>query len=368
MPTYFKNLDALRFYAFFLVFIGHVALGFSLSNSWFQVVSKHINLGDVGVLFFFVLSGFLITTLLIRERKSGEVNIKAFYIRRIKRIWPVYYVVIFFKYFLVGAAIYLLSLFGLKFDSLSGDSLSALPWFLLFMANIYISYNGFLSPILNVLWSVSVEEQFYLVWPIFLKHFYRFLFLVTIFLIFFSIYFRYKYYDTLIEDFHTFSVVGSLATGSLGALICAKYDSFVNYFKRSSKLLSLSIYLVAIFFVSLRMFEAQAFNGNQVLEATLPAILAFAFLGLILEQSLSEKPLISFGRIGIINYFGKISYGLYAYHMISFTVVTVALKLLDIRVGYNIFTYIICVASTFFLTVIISSVSYRYLERPILGK
>ena len=88
--VFFPNLDAIRFIAFFLVFFYH---GFGEA---FKLFSIHINnLGSIGVSIFFVLSGFLITYLILTEiALKGRMNVVAFYIRRALRIWPLYYAVV----------------------------------------------------------------------------------------------------------------------------------------------------------------------------------------------------------------------------------------------------------------------------------
>ena len=97
--VFFPNLDGLRFFAFFSVFLFH---SFFTKNEAVQNNSLFVTLrlltrhGDLGVNFFFVLSGFLITFLLLNERQfTGRIHIGAFYVRRILRIWPLYFVAVF---------------------------------------------------------------------------------------------------------------------------------------------------------------------------------------------------------------------------------------------------------------------------------
>ena len=94
--VYFPNINGLRFIAALLVIIHHTEqikdiLG--LSNYWSTPIIRSI--GGLGVLLFFVLSGFLITFLLLDEESTtGTISIKKFYIRRILRIWPLYYLIL----------------------------------------------------------------------------------------------------------------------------------------------------------------------------------------------------------------------------------------------------------------------------------
>ena len=87
---YFQSFDALRFISFFLVFLLHTPVD---ENSFMSFFSKS---GGTGVSFFFVLSGFLITYILIIEKKNfNKISLKNFFVRRILRIWPLFYLMIF---------------------------------------------------------------------------------------------------------------------------------------------------------------------------------------------------------------------------------------------------------------------------------
>ncbi|MEJ0054763.1 MAG: acyltransferase family protein [Bacteroidota bacterium] len=108
-------------------------------------------LQDLVFLFFFSLSGFLITYLLLEENKESGIDIKNFYTRRILRIWPLYYL------YLVLCLITSL-LFGMPFPSAS------IVFYVLLMANIPFVF-GYALPFLSHFWSLGVEEQFYSFWP-----------------------------------------------------------------------------------------------------------------------------------------------------------------------------------------------------------
>src|SRR4051812_19188504 len=99
--VYFKNLDSIRFIAALLVFFEHTIRpslpAFNLSPFTFRFLDTISN-GDTGVSIFFVLSGFLITYLLISEyRKAGAISVRNFYVRRVLRIWPLYYAIVIFS-------------------------------------------------------------------------------------------------------------------------------------------------------------------------------------------------------------------------------------------------------------------------------
>ncbi|MBS0417005.1 MAG: acyltransferase [Proteobacteria bacterium] len=165
---YRPELDLLRFFAFLLVFLSHVVPG---DVAFYE--QSHIPLpigrfvvafaagGSWGVDLFFALSAYLITTLLLRERHElGRVDVGSFYVRRALRIWPLYFV------FLLGALPLIRGLF--PGDQMSGKYLLA---FALFVGNWACTLWGYPHSIAGQLWSVSIEEQFYLTWPLILRRF-----------------------------------------------------------------------------------------------------------------------------------------------------------------------------------------------------
>lgn len=155
---YRPELDALRFFAFFCVFFHHgPGLSTAARAAQWKVQLAHLFMllraaGGFGMSLFFLLSSYLITELLLREKAfMGEVHLKAFYIRRILRIWPLYF-------FALGLAV----LLGVLIPDPYWMNRRAILAFLLF-AVAWIP-GGTQTPF-NVLWSIGVEEQFYLLWP-----------------------------------------------------------------------------------------------------------------------------------------------------------------------------------------------------------
>jgi peptidoglycan/LPS O-acetylase OafA/YrhL len=140
------SLDGARAVAISLVLLSHLAFSDTLPHS--DMLMK-LDVGNYGVRIFFVISGFLITTLLLNEhRKTGRVSLKQFYVRRFFRIFPAYY------FFLAVTA--LLGVFG--FVSVK---LSQLP-----IVAAYLTNYANIDWLWGHSWSLSVEEQFYLLWPI----------------------------------------------------------------------------------------------------------------------------------------------------------------------------------------------------------
>jgi peptidoglycan/LPS O-acetylase OafA/YrhL len=157
---YRPELDAMRFFAFLCVFFHHTvsraSVGAPISPYPFRDVFTDSL--KYAVSLFFLLSGYLITTLLKIEQESiGKVDLRAFYGRRIARIWPLYYS------FLV--IVLLVAIAVPRELPVSG----ALLAFLFFSGNWFIDVAGGAVGGLGILWSVNVEEQFYLFWPLLIR-------------------------------------------------------------------------------------------------------------------------------------------------------------------------------------------------------
>lgn len=156
---YRPELDGLRFFAFCAVFLAHCSLSIALIRLLpkgalrDQLYALSQCSGHFGVSLFFCLSAYLITILLNRERQTfGNIAIGSFYARRILRIWPLYFLVL------------------ILFQLLRTPFSTPFPWetwlgFAFFLGNWALFFGGPLSSAAFILWSVSIEEQFYLIWP-----------------------------------------------------------------------------------------------------------------------------------------------------------------------------------------------------------
>jgi peptidoglycan/LPS O-acetylase OafA/YrhL len=121
--------------------------------------------GFLGVDVFFVLSGFLITSLLLAEAEAtGTISLRTFYVRRAKRLLPALYTV------LIVVSVVGVSLVPQQVARLRGDVVAALAygtnWWLIDQNSSYFGAGGDRPPLLNHLWSLAVEEQFYVLWPL----------------------------------------------------------------------------------------------------------------------------------------------------------------------------------------------------------
>ena len=355
LQFYRPELDALRFLAFLMVFTHHAFLSsviFALpSLPWIERIPAGIALGgQFGVDLFFVLSAYLITELLLREKlDSGTVDVKGFYVRRILRIWPLYFI---FLLFCLVLPAFSPAVFPMK----------AFTYFVLLSGNIYFTlYGGFPSPVAP-LWSVSIEEQFYLIWPWVMRFANRTqLAIVSLVLILGAFCTRWVLLvhaaPRRVLLFNSFTRMDAIAIGILLAVVLR---SQAPHIPRSIRFVS---FILGIFcwWMSASVFQVlrevvSSFDGMMGYGCgTLGAVLVFiSFLGAPDDglRFLTWKP---------ITYLGRISYGLYVVHqlVLEFTKLilfkTLGRDPLALR-------YVVALA----LTIPLAALSYRWLESPFL--
>lgn len=343
-PIYLCGLNGLRAIAALSVVVAHVSEK-GLADFGLPFLFE-LPMAGYGVTLFFVISGFLITYLLLKEKNTKQkIDIKKFYIRRILRIWPIYYL------FLI-ASIFLF-LFLHRVDEILVKEL----WFYIFFAaNIpFIFQNGIL--ILVHYWSIGVEEQFYLIWPWlirFAKN--RLLILsVIIFLILFTIKIvlwfwlgtaSYPYRFIMVTRFHCMMI------GAIGAIV---------FFERRLILVNLlSSKFVQL--ISWVLFVLMGLNIVQIPAVIGQEIIAVASLSMILGQVTINNRLINL-ETKMFDFVGKISYGIYIFHPIIIILLSYLLK--DILFCIEL-KYVLIYFSVINLTLLCSWVSYKYYEIPFL--
>lgn len=166
--VYFPGLNGLRFFAAMAVAVSHVELMkqyHGLPNTYDKPAVYE--LGRLSVTLFFVLSGYLITYLLLVERqRTGEIAVRRFYLRRVLRIWPLYFLVVLLS-FLVLPRLEVFQLPRLT-AALPEHFPATFTLFIFFLPQLALSiYEP--VPFAEPAWSIGVEEQFYLLWPVLMK-------------------------------------------------------------------------------------------------------------------------------------------------------------------------------------------------------
>ncbi len=369
---YFENLDGLRFLAFFSVFISHcfVFLGYkNASHIGDRIISHFFIHGDLGVNFFFVLSGFLITHLLLNEKKKNKtISIRKFFMRRLLRIWPVYFLTLLIGFFVLPALFQNVSKDYLPFEV--NVPLSKLVWYSLFVVNFDMVLNGVNYLTVVVLWSISIEEQYYLIWPLIAKFASKYLLVVVLCMLFLlSFWYRYtNYLDISKISYSTFSVINNLAVGGLCSWGIFYSRKFTNVFVNLNKPVIILVYFFFALSIPLRGFTYY-FNDNldRLLVSTAPFVFSLFFAFIILEQNFSRHSFYKMHNIKLFSDLGAISYGLYCYHMISIFIVEFMFKsFFNSDQSNNLAIFIFKALISLTLTILAGWFSYQYYEAKLL--
>jgi peptidoglycan/LPS O-acetylase OafA/YrhL len=351
---YRPELDALRFFAFLGVFIFHAAprtMDFYNAAGYPQWLSSLLisifGAGAYGVDLFFALSAYLITSLLLRERvATGALDLRGFYLRRILRIWPLYLA------FVAFAAIFAALVPGqhLPMRYVVGYTLLAGNW-------IYAVY-GLPASFATPLWTVSIEEQFYLAWPLALrKASVRIMAIIAVGILVVANAWRVWLAISAAPvewiEYNTFTRLDPIAFGILLALFGHKLPQFTRL-QRVALLCGGAATWVAVF--------AFTVTGNAITVTTWRMalghpIMALASVAVLLSVLGSQNRLL---RNATLLYLGKISYGLYVLHEFAHFC---AIRLVHASTpGMVVAQSIVGLA----LTIVLAAASYRWLESPFL--
>jgi len=351
---YHPELDALRFFAFLIVFLHHAfphqpefwtKLG--VPSVIATILSGIGATGAFGVSWFFVLSAYLITELLLREKEMvGSLDVKSFYVRRILRIWPLYF------FFLALATAMQWFVPGQHIGWKAGLAFSALA------GNWYIVFVGFPSSVIFPLWSVSIEEQFYLTWPLIVRRVSQtamagfavgLLALATATRLYLGMRHRFE------SDIwcNTLAQLDPIAAGILIAvLLRGTVPQFSRLARRAMIVAGVASLATAALYFAIK--SDPLTTTRIVLGYPMVAMGGVLLLLAALREGASPaKPLI---------YLGRISYGLYVFHVLGLLISdhtvpdqTASLARYGLRVGV-----------AFGLTVAMAAISYHCLETPFL--
>ena len=350
--NYDSVIDIVRFIAFFFVFIHHFVYrgGNSISelpktywtNTYLDSVSFF---GSEGVTIFFCISGYLLIRILIGElNKTGKLSVRSFYIRRILRIWPLYFSFIFLC---------------LLTSPLLGNQViksSELPYLLSFSYNWHQLYIGDSRGMAAILWSISVEEQIYLMLPLLLLFFYRWGFAkLAISLILIGYLCRILFYLNDLSLYrNTFSYMSTIGIGMLFAVYEVKIREWFLNHRRATSFVALSLMLGYV-----ALFKSIFSVGSlPIIAFDLTAIMTI-FLLLILGGNAGKQ----FTRfLKLLAYFGRRTYGMYIFHWPILALMVSRSIFFDDTTGISFQGLVFA----FVLVAAISSFSYRFFEKPFL--
>lgn len=363
---YFPSLNGIRFFAAFLVFLDHLELFKSylgLKPIWSDFMSNH--LGGMGVTIFFVLSGFLITFLLLSEKnKFKTISIKQFYIRRILRIWPLYYFILVLSFFVIPE----LDFFELGIHKGALEQFFGIKLFLFLVLLPNLAFVFFpIVPFGNVLWSVGVEEQFYLFWPHVLKKtkkLFQTILLILILLLLIKFLFRtnvFKLEEGIsknINQMFYYTRFSSMLIGALGAYV------YFNKLRILALIYSKYLQIISLLILVLLLLRLTHLPFLSYYNIELESV---AIVVLLLNFATNPKSVFTL-EFKWFNFLGRISYGFYLYHSIIIMLVIKSLLLVldldnfnPILVSLTVFTF------SFLITILISYLSYFYFEQLFLN-
>jgi len=344
---YFPELDGLRFFAFMLVFVYHHPLSHHVP--FLSLVSRT---GWIGVDLFFALSAFLFTKLLLAEfDKMGGISFQKFYLRRIFRIWPIYFLYLGF----------IVSCYFLKVDVMPPDFWARLTGLAVFGDNIVSAISGYSRiPYTGHLWTIAYEEQFYLFIPLIIYLLARssvrtrVATCITIFVAFNAIRLLMIHQETRHEALwvlpvtHFESIVLGMVVG---------FGGLETFLKRINP--TLWGWLGAVLLVVINgLPSVQEVSYLLSLTYTLVGVCTSLFLFAVLKS----EPLKRFFSTDSFVFLGKRSYGLYVYHIFG------------IKIGESVIAHIpgvpLGTEASFLLslsfTILVAVLSYKVVEAPFL--
>lgn len=366
---YLPNLNPLRFLAASLVIFYHVE--HALTDNHYKSIEYNFfpfNFGDTAVTLFFVLSGFLITYLLLKEkREQKSINIKRFYLKRIFRIWPLYYLIVMVSFAFFNHHPFFFDNSITNRISFNHPVLYSI-FLLLIAPNILllkVRSLGYASPT----WSIGIEEQFYLIWPWLMRKKNYLFYILTIILIMFllnagflqliskwlvSIHIIHKNsaIDKLLlygNKFFTFWAsfrIDAMAIGAVGAYLVTYKNPLVVNTLFSKK------FQIVMYGITIILFVFKDITGYQ--------FYSLLFMLIIINLACNKQSLISLNN-KFLDYLGTISYGIYMYHSF-FVMPAIKFVVLLLPGEINMATELLIDFIVICGTVIISALSYHYLE------
>ncbi|HEX8514891.1 MAG TPA: acyltransferase [Bacteroidia bacterium] len=359
--VYFPNLNGIRFIAALAVIIHHIEQTksfFLYNHNWH---SPHIRLiGKLGVVLFFVLSGFLITYLLLTEKSRGTISIRKFYFRRILRIWPLYYLIVILGLFVLPQMDFFYIADNHRTDNIQEYFIVKVILFFLFLPNLALA--GFSPvPFIAQTWSVGVEEQFYLIWPVLIKKLKNVFFaLISVILFYLSVKLIFNYINQHTEAVDSDKILRGIFQFwdefSIDCMAIGGIAAYIFFYKKEklltflfNKYFQLLIYIVIVLSI--------VFKINVMYLQLEYYSIGFAII--ILNLAGNPASIIKLEN-RVFNYLGKISYGLYMFHYIM---IVVAIKLLGyFYIKNDFFIYSVSIG----FTIIISALSYEFFESKFL--
>ncbi|MBU3677073.1 MAG: acyltransferase [Chitinophagaceae bacterium] len=363
---YLPNLNTLRAVAALMVVISHIELKKSILG--LGGLSTLKNWGTIGVSLFFVLSGFLITYLLMVEKENFKtINVKDFYLRRILRIWPLYFLVIAFVYVLIP---YILPAYYQSEPE--RFTLTSVLYNVFFLTNFSLVLK--LTPvIISNIWSIGIEEQFYIFWPWVMKQkekTYTKLILLVIFIIpigklctMLLNHWLHSDQIRIASKIITTTRIDCMAIGAFFGVLGYRKNIQLFRFNLNYAVFTTRWVQVLCYSIVLSTFIIAQFTTRLDLFFNF-ALYPWLFAIIILNLSTNPNTLFNLEN-KITNYIGVISYSIYLNHMLVmylwFPFIKPYISTLTPMIQ-NIIIY----PSTLMLVFLVSHITYNYFEKQFL--
>jgi peptidoglycan/LPS O-acetylase OafA/YrhL len=336
----FGGLDGLRF-----ISISAVVWHHSVGNYFTNI--RAAGYGFLGVDLFFVISGFLIVTLLLRERElKGAISLRNFYVRRTLRIFPLYYFAI-----ISLALFYLL----IKKGSPRGEEfINDLPIYLLYLGNIF-------SVQLGIVWSLASEEQFYLVWPFLEKYFQKSIFIILAVALAINQFINFQRNNiadwTGITQLQTLSIMQATFTPILLGVLLAHLFHHGETFNRVEKMFAHKYAAVAWLLILVGTVYLLPTDVSGFPRLVVQLIMMLLVGSVVVNE---ENHLMPYLKFPVFARIGAISYGIYLFHIHAISAAEKLLKvfLVEQRLVVFVFAFVISIGMAEF--------SFRFLEAPFL--
>ncbi|WP_460218623.1 acyltransferase family protein [Psychroserpens sp. MEBiC05023] len=339
------NLDPLRFILASLVICFHIPQLSRNQGLPYFLDAPVFNRGTEAVYMFFVLSGFLIIRLIYRLKQRDAFSIKKFYMRRILRIFPLYYLIVLFGFLFYWCILPVLNIpFENNYHLGEGIIMT-----MFFMPNVF---SKLYAPggILEILWSIGVEEQFYIMIAPLLycvrKH--KILLVLSLLTIIYFFVFHMEAFYVLQQYMFVYFL---LFAGGIVAIL--EEQKRLEILKQSPIIPILIVITTALYFVT------DVFQFEIALIQNLVVMVMFSLFVHTLAYN-------NYGRTisnKFLNYLGQISYGIYMYHVIALNVVVFFTLKSNIAEIFNgTITMLLIYILTFALTILMAHLSYKYFE------
>ena len=358
------GLDALRFISITLVILLHLftfKAYFGFTNHYASIF-EYLG-GKLAVQLFFCLSGFLVTILLLSEIKSNhKLNLKGFYLRRILRIWPAYYLLICIS-LIVVLKLPFFRIPGITDDYLSGNYQFTNLLYFVFLPHIapFISST---SPYIHQTYTIGIEEQFYIIWGLFFYFVPKRVLSILLIIIIVSplVNFVHYFLFTVLEPesnialifikkilfYFQYSRVSTFAIGSFFGYSFYFNKNWIFLFK--NKRIQALVLFILVLFVFFKI-ELPFFNHE---------ILAFLISALLLISTFGNKSILNLDKEWLSR-LGKISYGMYLFHLFALVLSIKLLVYINVPINTTTSVVILCIL-TLLLSILFGWVSYTWFE------